>query len=290
MPFKKRTKKRAAKERTSSSTDADDIVGLASKSARTSLTKSATDKRSNQPQLVYDATARSSSFEPTKAESTMDATMERTLEHVAKRTTVVVEKRERRPADALGAIGPRIPQSNVRFSTEIDHNPEICKDYFETGYCSFGDACQFIHDRQDYKSGYELDREWRQKEKKREEAILRGLDSSHPDHPDYDPAKAAAAEAQTVKFPTECSLCKGDFNQPIVTVCGHYFCEACALKHYRRNPKCAICNKPTRGMFRPARDLKKHLKQLQEAQERELNDGQSTSEQTAHGSSTDEAA
>lgn len=33
---------------------------------------------------------------------------------------------------------------------------EICKDYKETGYCSFGDSCKFIHDRGDYKSGWEI--------------------------------------------------------------------------------------------------------------------------------------
>ena len=33
---------------------------------------------------------------------------------------------------------------------------EICKDYKETGYCSFGDSCKFIHDRSDYKSGWEI--------------------------------------------------------------------------------------------------------------------------------------
>lgn len=32
------------------------------------------------------------------------------------------------------------------------------QDYKETGYCGYGDACKFIHDRGDYKSGWELER------------------------------------------------------------------------------------------------------------------------------------
>ena len=44
------------------------------------------------------------------------------------------------------------------------------QDYKETGYCGFGDACKFMHDRGDYKSGWELDREWEEKEKERKRA------------------------------------------------------------------------------------------------------------------------
>lgn len=28
--------------------------------------------------------------------------------------------------------------------------PDICKDYKETGFCGFGDSCKFLHDRSDY--------------------------------------------------------------------------------------------------------------------------------------------
>ena len=39
----------------------------------------------------------------------------------------------------------------------MDHNPERCKDYYEHGYCGYGDTCIFIHDRSDYKSGHQLE-------------------------------------------------------------------------------------------------------------------------------------
>ena len=42
----------------------------------------------------------------------------------------------------------------------VDANPMRCKDFFETGFCSFADTCIFIHDRLDYKSGAELEKEW----------------------------------------------------------------------------------------------------------------------------------
>ena len=28
------------------------------------------------------------------------------------------------------------------------------------GYCGFGDSCKFLHDRSDYKHGWQLEREW----------------------------------------------------------------------------------------------------------------------------------
>ena len=46
----------------------------------------------------------------------------------------------------------------ARAITRIDYQPDICKDYKETGFCSYGDSCKFLHDRGDYKSGWELER------------------------------------------------------------------------------------------------------------------------------------
>lgn len=46
----------------------------------------------------------------------------------------------------------------MRMTVRFDYQPDICKDYKETGFCGYGDACKFVHDRGDYKSGWELDR------------------------------------------------------------------------------------------------------------------------------------
>jgi RING finger protein 113A len=57
-----------------------------------------------------------------------------------------------------GTHGPLRASSNVRMTVRFDYQPDICKDYKETGFCGYGDACKFIHDRSDYKSGWELER------------------------------------------------------------------------------------------------------------------------------------
>lgn len=56
--------------------------------------------------------------------------------------------------------GPVRASQNIRVTTRWDYHPEICKDYKETGFCGFGDSCIFIHDRSDYKSGWEIDLEY----------------------------------------------------------------------------------------------------------------------------------
>ena len=65
-----------------------------------------------------------------------------------------------------GTQGPIRNTGHIAISNRFDYQPgwlytvylivEICKDYKETGYCSFGDSCKFIHDRGDYKTGYEI--------------------------------------------------------------------------------------------------------------------------------------
>ena len=42
---------------------------------------------------------------------------------------------------------------------------------------------------------------------------------------------------------------------PVVTSCGHYFCQQCALKRHKVNRKCAVCDKQTGGLFNGARKL-----------------------------------
>jgi RING finger protein 113A len=60
-------------------------------------------------------------------------------------------------------------------------------------------------------------------------------------------------------IPFACIICKEPYRDPIVTKCGHYFCEACALKRYKKDPSCAACGAGTGGVFNVAKGLKKLL-------------------------------
>ena len=55
--------------------------------------------------------------------------------------------------------GPIRAPAHLRATVRWDYQPDICKDYKETGFCGFGDSCKFMHDRSDYKHGWQLERE-----------------------------------------------------------------------------------------------------------------------------------
>lgn len=102
----------------------------------------------------------------------------------------------------------------------MDHNPELCKPFFETGYCPFGDTCIYIHDRTDYKSGYQLEMEYKQAQKrkaKKIEKIARGEvdgsddsqsgDRSEEDAYEIKSEEENGADLDSQGYPLACPLC-----------------------------------------------------------------------------------
>ena len=71
-------------------------------------------------------------------------------------------------------------------------------------------------------------------------------------------------DAMLEGIPFACVICKDKYKDPIITKCGHYFCESCALKRYRKDPSCAICGAGTGGVFNVAKNLKKLLDKKRE--------------------------
>eukprot|EP01113_Clastostelium_recurvatum_P034263 TRINITY_DN4626_c0_g1_i4.p1 TRINITY_DN4626_c0_g1~~TRINITY_DN4626_c0_g1_i4.p1 ORF type:complete len:244 (+),score=33.40 TRINITY_DN4626_c0_g1_i4:51-782(+) len=86
--------------------------------------------------------------------------------------TSFVESKDTRQIKGLqGAkAGPVKGSGHIRISSRFDYQPDLCKDYKETGYCGFGDSCKFMHDRGDYKSGWQLEREWDEDQRIKREA------------------------------------------------------------------------------------------------------------------------
>ena len=61
-------------------------------------------------------------------------------------------------------------------------------------------------------------------------------------------------------LPFACFICKQAFVSPVVTRCGHYFCEQCAIDRCRETRACAACGKNTSGVFNPAKDIIEKMK------------------------------
>ena len=47
--------------------------------------------------------------------------------------------------------------------------------------------------------------------------------------------------------------------------CKHYFCEKCALEHYKKSQRCYECGKQTGGVFNPAKELVERIRKREEA-------------------------
>jgi RING finger protein 113A len=168
-----------------------------------------------------------------------------------------------------GTLGPSRAPSNVRGICRVDYAPDICKDWKETGQCPFGDSCIFLHDRSDYKSGWQVELEWqaaqREKQKRFAEVLAAGGTLEDAQAAEAEAAAAAAAGGSSggapkkEPLPFACFICRGDFKEPVATSCGHYFCEACAVAHNKVNPHCAHCGAQTHGLLLAAPKLRAAL-------------------------------
>ena len=145
------------------------------------------------------------------------------------------------------SFGPKAAPKHIKTSISVDYQPDVCKDYKETGYCGFGDACKFLHDRTNYQSGWQVKKDWQTRQKERREALLRGED------PDAEDEKVVEQDDDGLPF--ACHICRKEFTRPVVTLCGHYFCEGCALKRMEKDPTCAICQHPLRGILNVAHKI-----------------------------------
>lgn len=136
--------------------------------------------------------------------------------------------------------GPMRAPDNIRSTVRWDYQPDICKDYKETGFCGFGDSCKFLHDRSDYKAGWQLE-----------------LDSAQNLQEEEDDKYKIDDEDD---LPFKCFICRESFKNPIVTKCKHYFCESCALEHFKKSTRCFVCGVQTSGVFNIAKEIIKRLK------------------------------
>jgi len=168
--------------------------------------------------------------------------------------------------------GPTKYSGNVRITCRFDYQPDICKDWKETGYCGYGDSCKFLHDRGDYKTGWQLEREFVEEEKRKREAALAGKEY-HSNVDEY------FIGDDDNSLPFACFICKQQFTNPVVTRCKHYFCENCATERHQKDPRCACCGENTSGIFNVAHDILKKMKEVQPGEQKTQDMGEKSSEE-----------
>lgn len=99
--------------------------------------------------------------------------------------------------------GPIRAPAHLRATVRWDYQPDICKDYKETGYCGFGDSCKFLHDRSDYKAGWQMEMD--------HETERRGDNDSDGDEHKYE------IHSDEESLPFKCHICRESFVNPVVT-------------------------------------------------------------------------
>lgn len=179
----------------------------------------------------------------------------------AQKSQTFIQKSSDAPSKSIGPI--KAP-SNIRTITVTDFAPDVCKDYKQTGFCGFGDNCKYLHAREDYKAGWQLDREWENVTKGQRNLKGTTVASAARKKGAGEEQDSDDEEAQLEGIPFACVICREGYKHPIVTKCGHYFCENCALKRYRKDPSCAACGSGTGGVFNVAKNLRKLLDRKRE--------------------------
>eukprot|EP00922_Rhytidocystis_sp_ex-Travisia-forbesii_P021189 GHVS01031071.1.p1 GENE.GHVS01031071.1~~GHVS01031071.1.p1 ORF type:complete len:388 (-),score=70.73 GHVS01031071.1:69-1232(-) len=187
-----------------------------------------------------------------------------------------------------GLYGPVRGIDNVRMTMRIDYDPCICKDYKETGYCGFGDTCKFLHDRTDYKGGWQIEQEWQDEQKKKQAKLERVMKRKFGGNTEEEPQEELDSDDDSDdddddvnKLPFACLICRTKWtkeSKPVVTECGHYFCEACAVGQYAKTVKCSECSKPTNGIFNVATRIIQKMEANPPEEEPEVQHGIPTSQ------------
>ena len=155
---------------------------------------------------------------------------------------------------STGFSGPLRANTTIRTTTRFDYQPDVCKDYKETGFCGFGDTCIFMHDRGGDPKASQLEDEWEKRKKAREDEQEKAMKTLLCQVT----GEEEEVEEQADDLPFACYLCRNAFTDPQETTCGHYFCNKCVTTHYKKTPACPVCKKDLGGVFkRPDKLIKK---------------------------------
>jgi RING finger protein 113A len=217
---------------------------------------------------VNDATKQSNWYDETSQDSASKNTSKplpkegQTSEGLYKGLSNQTSFIQKNPDAPNRTVGPMKAPTNIRTITVTDFAPDVCKDYQKTGFCGFGDNCKYLHERETYKAGWQLDKEWETVTKGKKSLGGTIVANANRDNGNEDGDEDEEAMLENIPF--ACIICEESYREPIVTRCGHYFCEPCALKRYRKDPTCAACGAGTSGVFNGAKRLKKLLEKKKE--------------------------
>lgn len=155
--------------------------------------------------------------------------------------------------------GPIRLKTNIRNTCTFDFQADVCKDYKETGYCGYGDNCKFLHDRGDYKTGWQLEKEWEDEQNAKVAQVLNGKAFGIGDDSEDD-----LSDDDEDSLPFACLKCRNKWTptrMPVITKCGHLFCENCLLNHFKKSSKCPYCKEQTGKFYNVSKRVVKKIRE-----------------------------
>ena len=87
--------------------------------------------------------------------------------------------------------------------------------------------------------------------------LMADMRANNPDT-DYENTDDVASEMLDCRD-SVCQICWSKFNDPIVTACGHFFCERCVRHRYLRETTCFVCERELGGRIKIAQTVEKLL-------------------------------
>lgn len=102
-----------------------------------------------------------------------------------------------------------------------------------------------MHDRGDYLHGWQLDNSFLSNS-----AASGSFMAKQAARDGTGPEAADGSDDEAEDLPFACLICRKPFGpEPVVTICGHYFDSACAIKRFAKTGKCFACGASTNGVF-----------------------------------------
>ncbi|KAI4115748.1 MAG: hypothetical protein LQ345_003718 [Seirophora villosa] len=226
--FKKRTTNNASRKKPPPKPTHSPSSSSSSSSDIDEPTRQRKRQRLNLPNTTSSATAGTASSPNPQAQQP-DLTT--TTKYAGDRSAHIASTTDDAAFKTARTFGPtKTNPANVRAITVTDFAPDVCKDYKQTGFCGFGDGCKFLHAREDYKQGWELDKEWEKagpSSSSRRSKPQTSL-SQRYHHQQKNPTEDNNSEEQEQEneetedamlegIPFACILCRNPYTDPVVT-------------------------------------------------------------------------